>query len=87
MKMFDSVIVACDNSPECERAALAIRGLLEQGYYLRVHFMHLLWKRQVIEFLAGERPQAEFVVLIAHGADDGPEGFSSPLPCHAPEGR
>ena len=75
MKMFDSVVVACDNSPECERAALAIRSLLEQGYSLRVHFMHLLWKRQVIEFLAGEMPPADFVVLIVHGADDGQEGF------------
>ena len=70
MKMFNTVVIAYDNSPDCARAALALRGFLEQGFNLRVHLVHLLWKRHVIEFLAGERPAAQITLLIAHGHSD-----------------
>lgn len=66
MKLFDSVVIACDHSPDMFSMAKAIQGVLEE-FGLRVHFYRLVQKKNVLDFLARQIPACEYVVLCCHG--------------------
>ncbi len=73
MKLFESVVIGCDNSPDMIRDARTIRAVLET-FGLRVHLYDLTRKREALQFLAGEIPQCDYVVLCSHGWNDPDEG-------------
>ena len=66
MKMFDSVVIACDQWSL--DIATAIRASLEL-FRLRVHFYFCVQKQNVLDVLAGEIPPSDYVVLCSHGID------------------
>ena len=66
MKMFDRVAIACDQGHL--DVALSIRAALEL-FRLRVDFHFCVQKRNILDFLAGQIPRAEYVVLCAFGSD------------------
>ena len=64
MKMFDSVVIACDQSSlDC---AQALRASLEL-FRLHVTLHFCVQKRNVIDLLAGKIPDSQYVVLCSHG--------------------
>lgn len=67
MKVFDSVVIACDHTPEMVLTAKALQGVLE-NFGLRVYFYHLVQKQHVISFLAQQFPSSDYVVLCGHGS-------------------
>jgi hypothetical protein len=60
MKLFESVVVVCDQ-PQLD-IALAIRGMLE-AYGLRGHLVRCAQKRNVFEVMSGSIPDADYVVM------------------------
>lgn len=66
MKMFEPVVLACDQSSL--DVALGIRGALEL-FRLRVHMYLCVQKRNVLDVLAGRIPESKYVVLCCHGMD------------------
>jgi len=66
MKMFDSVVIACDQWSL--DIGLAIRASLEL-FRLHVHFYFCVQKQNVIDLLAGKIPPSDHVVLCTHGID------------------
>jgi len=64
MRMFDSVVVACDQGSL--DVALAVRGALEL-FRLTVHLYFCVQKRNVLDLLGGKIPDADHVVLCSHG--------------------
>ncbi len=66
MKMFDSVVIVCDQGSL--DIATAIRASLEL-FRLRVHFYLCVQKQNVIDVLAGAIPPSDYVVLVNHGID------------------
>jgi hypothetical protein len=69
MKMFEAVVLACDQSSL--DVALAIRGALEL-FRLPVYMHFCVQKRNVLDVLAGHIPESRYVVLCCHGTDDPP---------------
>lgn len=69
MRMFESVVIACDQSTL--DVALAVRSALEL-FRLRAHLLFCVQRRNVLDALAGEIPESDYVVLCCHGLD--PEG-------------
>ncbi len=69
MKLFDTVVIGCDNSPDMIKDARAIRAALEV-FGLRVYLYDLTRRRETLQFLAGEIPSCEYVVLCCHGSSD-----------------
>jgi hypothetical protein len=64
MKMFDSVVIACDQSSlDC---AQALRASLEL-FRLHVTLHFCVQKRNVIDLLAGKMPDSQYIVLCSHG--------------------
>jgi len=75
MKMFDSVVIAYDQWSM--DVGLAVRSALEL-FRLHVYPHFCVQKKNVVEFLAGNVPDSEYVVLCSHGlgtegAQDMPE--------------
>jgi hypothetical protein len=64
MKMFDSVVIACDQTTL--ELASAIRGVLE-GFRLRVHLYFCVQEQNILDVLAGRIPDSEYVILCATG--------------------
>ena len=73
MKKFDPVVIACDNGSWT--LGLAIRSALEL-FCLRAYFHFCVQKRNVFDFLGGDMPESEYVVLCSHGL--GSEGDEPP---------
>jgi len=73
MRMFESVVMACDQGSW--DIGMAVRGALEL-FRLRVYMHYLAQKRNALDFLAGRIPESEYVVLCSHGmgplCDTGP---------------
>jgi hypothetical protein len=72
MERFSPVVLACDG--DMLRQAMAVRAVLEQ-FGLRIHFYHLIQKRHLLDFLAGDRVRSDYTVLCCHGIcieEDGP---------------
>lgn len=69
MKLYDSVVVICDNSRRMTQDANAIRTVLE-AFGLRVYLYDLVQKRDALEVLAEGFPECEFVILCCHGYSD-----------------
>ena len=72
MKLYESVVIICNNSPRMSQDANAIRTVLE-AFGLRVHLYDFVQKRNALETLAGELPECEFIILCLHGGI-GPSG-------------
>jgi len=66
MKMFDGVVVVCDQWSL--DIGLAVRASLEL-FRLRVHFYFCVQKQNVLDALAGDIPRSDYVVLCTHGID------------------
>ena len=66
MNIYDTVVIAYDNNIENLKMATAIRGMLE-FYGLNVFLVWLNEKQNVIDFLAGRAPKADYTILCAHG--------------------
>ena len=66
MDMFDSVVIAYD--PPTFDLAMPMRSMLEL-YRLYVHMYYCCQKRNVLDVLAGEIPDAQYVILVAGGCD------------------
>jgi hypothetical protein len=64
MRMFEGVVIACD--PPRLDVAMAVRSTLEL-FRLRVHLYFCVQKQNVLDFLAGNIPDAEYVVLCCGG--------------------
>jgi len=75
MKMFDSVVVVCDQWSL--DIATAIRASLEL-FRLRVHFYFCVQKQNVLDVLAGQIPPSDYVVLCSHGIDTEKIDVASP---------
>lgn len=70
MNYFDPVVIGCyTDGLDC---ALAVRAALE-SFRLRVHLYHLVQKRNVLDFLQGDIPPSDYVVMVTGGifADGG----------------
>jgi hypothetical protein len=78
MKMFDSVVIAHDQSSW--QIAYAIRAGLECSR-VRSHLYYCVQEKNVIEVLSGNIPKTEYVVLCPHGVgrSDGPSTSSDDL--------
>ncbi len=72
MRMFDPVVIACDQATL--DVAMAVRSALEL-FRLRVHLHLCVQRRNVLDLLAGRIPDSEYVVLCWGGqhAPHGPE--------------
>lgn len=68
MKLFESVIVVCDQGAGILKMASAIRTVLE-SFALNVFFFDLIQKRQALEFFGGEMslPHTDYTILCCHG--------------------
>jgi len=66
MDMFDSVVIAYD--PTTFDLAMPMRSMLEL-YRLYVHMYYCCQKRNVLDVLAGNVPDAQYVILVAGGCD------------------
>lgn len=66
MEMFDSVVIAYDQGSM--DIALAVRFALEL-FRLNVYPHFCVQKKNVVEFLAGNIPDSEYVVLCSHGLE------------------
>ena len=64
MKLFDPVCIVCD--PTMLDIAHALRDALE-FFRLRVHFYFCNQKRNVLDFLAGDIPPSQYVILCCGG--------------------
>ena len=64
MEMFDSVVIAYDQGSM--DVGLAVRSALEL-FRLHVYPHFCVQKKNVVEFLAGNIPHSEYVVLCSHG--------------------
>lgn len=73
MKMFDSVVIACDQSTL--DLGIGLRGMLEL-FRLRAYLHFCVQKRNVLDLLGGKIPESEYVVLCSHGL--GSEGDEPP---------
>ena len=75
MKMFDSVVIVCDQGSL--DIATAIRASLEL-FRLRVHFYFCVQKQNVLDVLAGEIPPSDYIILCSHGIDTEKIDIASP---------
>jgi hypothetical protein len=75
VKMFDSVAMACVGHDL--DVAMAIRASLEL-FGLRVHFHLCVQKRNVVDFLRGDIPDSEYVILCSGGHHTGEKGWIAP---------
>jgi hypothetical protein len=75
MRMFDSVVIACDQWSL--DIGSAIRASLEL-FRLRVHFYFCVQKQNVLDMLAGKVPPSDYVVLCTHGIDTEKIDVASP---------
>ena len=67
MKRFSNhVVIACDNTPEMRQQAEVLRSILE-AFCVRVHLYHFVHHRNVVEFLKGQIPDCDYVILCCHG--------------------
>jgi hypothetical protein len=64
MQMFDSVVIACDQT-NLDIAA-AIRGVLE-GFRLHVYLHVCVQEQNVLDVLSGKIPDSSYVILCATG--------------------
>ena len=64
-----SVAIACDSAPGNFQRASAIRSVLET-FGLQVYFYHLLQKQNVLDFLAGDRPNCDYTIWFCYGQSD-----------------
>lgn len=71
MKMFDSVAIACEQ--DTLDIAMAIRSSLEL-FRLRVHLHLCVQRRNVVDFLSGDIPDTEYVILCCGGHHAGEGG-------------
>jgi hypothetical protein len=70
MRMFDTVVLVCDQYTL--DIALAIRSMLEL-FRLRAHLLFCVQKQNVLDALGGQMPEADYVVLCAGALLDQPE--------------
>ena len=66
MKLYDSVVIIHDHSPDLSSEVGAIRAALE-AFGLRVHLYNLAQKQNALDVLAGAIPDCEYVILCCHG--------------------
>lgn len=67
MKRFHNhVVIGCDYTPEMRQQAEILRGVLE-AFSIRVHLYHFVHYRNVVEFLKGQIPECDYVILCCHG--------------------
>lgn len=66
MKLYDSMVMIHDNSPDLASDISAVRASLE-AFGLRVHLYDLVQKQNALEVLAGAIPECEYVILWCHG--------------------
>ncbi|GAB4553896.1 MAG: hypothetical protein Tsb0014_47120 [Pleurocapsa sp.] len=64
-----SVAIACDSAPGNFQRASAIRSVLET-FGLQVYFYHLLQQQNVLDFLAGDRPDCDYTIWFCYGRSD-----------------
>ena len=69
MKLYDSVVMIHDYSPDLSSYINATRAALE-SFGLRVHLYDLTQKQNALEVLAGAIPACEYVILWCHGDSD-----------------
>lgn len=67
MRMFEPVVLACDQGSL--DVALAVRGALEL-FRLNVYMHFCVQKRNVLDVLAGNVPESNYVVLCSHGLEE-----------------
>jgi len=75
MNMFDSVVIACEQTTL--DIAMAIRSSLEL-FRLNAYLHFCVQRKNVIDFLAGKIPDAEYVVLCCRGNHAGESGWIAP---------
>lgn len=78
MKLFDHVVVACDQTTL--ELANAVRAVLE-CFRLRVHLYELVQRRNAVDFFAGDIPAAEYVILCLGGHHGEAESGSGGIGC------
>lgn len=69
MKLYDSVAMIHDYSPDLSSYINATRAALE-AFGLRVHLYDLTQKQDALKVLAGAIPECEYIVLWCHGDTD-----------------
>lgn len=68
-RFYNHVVIGCDYTPEMRQQAEILRSVLE-GFSIRVHLYHFVHYRNVIEFLKGQIPECDYVILCCHGVGD-----------------
>ncbi len=63
-----SVVIACDH--DFFQQANAVRAVLESFGWVRVQFFEFFQQRQVIDFLAGNYPDCDYVIWYGWGYPD-----------------
>ena len=70
MKRFSTtVVIVCDGSAGNFQQASAVRSVLET-FCLRVYFYQLLQQQNVLDFLAGDYPDCDYVIWFCYGCPD-----------------
>lgn len=66
---FNHVVIGCDYTPEMRKQAETLRSVLE-CFAIRVHLYQFVHYRNVVEFLKGEIPECDYVILFCHGGGE-----------------
>lgn len=66
-RLSTSVVIACDGALGNFQQAAAIRSVLET-FGLQVYFLQLLQQQNVIDFLAGNYPDCDYVIWFFYGS-------------------
>jgi hypothetical protein len=66
-KLSTLVTIACDSAPGNFQQAVAIRSVLET-FGLQVYFLQLLHQQSVMDFLAGDYPNCDYVIWFFYGS-------------------
>ncbi len=66
MKKFDTVVIGCDMAFGMVESALMLRTMLESRN-IRVYLHKLIHKQHVLDFLARNHPETEYVIIMCHG--------------------
>jgi hypothetical protein len=66
-RLSTSVVIACDGAPGNFQQAAAIRSVLET-FGVQVSFFELLQQQNVLDFLAGNYPDCDYVIWYFYGS-------------------
>jgi hypothetical protein len=66
-RLSTSVVIACDGAPGNFQQAAAIRSVLET-FGLQIYFFQLYQQQKVLDFLAGDYPNCDYLIWYLYGS-------------------